>query len=541
MEDMRLLAHEDGRARAGDTVETMPRKHPGVTPLAFIVMGVVAATALLTSQRDAAPGAETLRASEVESDITLYKRTFLSLGALADGEFLSRNLGLTYSYSHHYTMKGEKSANTDDAHSDSCANRMILNGLGAWELHFFESFVTPEGNVSVGDWIMSWNALHDEIVRNGLGEWDVFAAQMVTFYTPYLGPFIKKLTKEGTPFFATRYAHPGTADGTIMYSLWVSVPNAGVLVELTSDDAGLTASQLRAFANLTAHDEVCPASLYARQTPSELKTRWSNMLGRVANDNGLPDVMPVSTTHPATEVDGVYEFFKDYTTAGADLATYSISGDGCDVRGVELAYEGTQDNAFAVAPIFVKTVDNRRAVQGLGGLTLAAFEEYVASVHAEYTGCQSGWDRYFDHHLGVMVDSSLDFAASGMCGRAVGFHAHPDADDADYGSLWSAGTGKGLGVELQGAIDHSYFNASQMHSMNYCSPTTEGRCFAGSGCSNDDDMDDATLSTSIIGPSSSSSSASSADDDTTSTHSSVSRGSSVSSDGASVTSRAATH
>ena len=534
---MRLVAHEDGRARPGDTTETTPRK----APLAFIVMGVVAATALLTAQRGAAPGAETLRASEVQSGIRLYKRTFLSLGALADGEFLSRNLGLTYSYSHHYTMKGEKSTNTDDAHSDSCANRMILNGLGAWELHFFESFVTPEGNVSVGDWIESWTTLHDEIAHNGLGQWDVFAAQMVTFYTPHLGPFIKKLTKEGTPFFATRYAHPGTADGTTMYSLWVSVPNAGVLVELTSDDTALTASQLRAFANLTAHEEVCPSSLYARQTPSELSERWSNMLGRVENDNGLPDVIPVSTTHPTTEVDDVHEFFKDYTTAGEDLSTYSFSDDGCDAMGVELAYEGTQDNAFAVAPIFVKTVDNRRAVQGLGGLTLAAFEEYVASVHAEYTGCQSGWDRYFDHHLGVMVDSSLDFAASGMCGRAVGFHAHPDADDADYGSLWSAGTGKGLGVELQGAIDHSYFNASQMHSMNYCSPTTEGRCFAGSGCSNDDDMDDATLSTSIIGPSSSSSSASSPDDDTTSTHSSVSRGSSESSDGASVTSRAATH
>ena len=48
------------------------------------------------------------------------------------------------------------------------------------------------------------------------------------------------------------------------------------------------------------------------------------------------------------------------------------------------------------------------------------------------------------------------------------------------------GAEQGLGLELQGLIDYSYYNRSELGAMNYCSPTTEGRCYAGSGCSNDD-------------------------------------------------------
>ena len=141
--------------------------------------------------------------------------------------------------------------------------------------------------------------------------------------------------------------------------------------------------------------------------------------------------------------------------------------------------------------MFVKTVDNRYARPGLGlNWTLAAYEEDVARTHKALVGCQRGWDRYLDAHLGVMVDSSLDLAGSRLCAAGVGFHAHPDSGNAYHGSVWTAGTQQGLGLELQGLIDYSYYNASELGAMNYCSPTTEGRCYAGSGCTNDDGGDD---------------------------------------------------
>ena len=63
--------------------------------------------------------------------------------------------------------------------------------------------------------------------------------------------------------------------------------------------------------------------------------------------------------------------------------------------------------------MFVKTVDNRAARPGLGlNWTLAAYEADVARTHKALVGCQRGWDRYLDAHLGVMVDSSLDLSTA---------------------------------------------------------------------------------------------------------------------------------
>ena len=70
--------------------------------------------------------------------------------------------------------------------------------------------------------------------------------------------------------------------------------------------------------------------------------------------------------------------------------------------------------------------------------------------HSALLGCNTGWDRYLDHHLGVWCEepAKLDKIAPKMCEAGVGFHAH--SGTGNVGSIWSSGVG-GLAIEFHGA------------------------------------------------------------------------------------------
>ena len=179
-------------------------------------------------------------AAELYKAFAVYKRTFVSIDPFKDGAFLkevlglevetaelvsmtadgeshagdphdSHGLGVSYNRSSRGGGADEAAANDDGARV-TCARRMVLTELNSFELHFFESFVTPDGSTgggaaagepvtsrSVGDWIGNWSAARGDLAAPDW-TWDAFSLPSVTFYTPWIMPFVAKLQEYGAPF-----------------------------------------------------------------------------------------------------------------------------------------------------------------------------------------------------------------------------------------------------------------------------------------------------------------------------------------------------
>lgn len=134
-------------------------------------------------------------------------------------------------------------------------------------------------------------------------------------------------------------------------------------------------------------------------------------------------------------------------------------------------------------PVYVRFVENGAA--GTKGLPWGVrdLEEYVEGVHDEFLGTQAGWDRWVDNHVGLELDSNygqgyLDHVGRALASNGVKFHAHVtfrnDSAAGASGSIWTQGVG-GLAMEIHGAFDWSWFNASDMavHGMSMCDHNSE--------------------------------------------------------------------
>ena len=86
-----------------------------------------------------------------------------------------------------------------------------------------------------------------------------------------------------------------------------------------------------------------------------------------------------------------------------------------------------------------------------------------------------GWDRYLDFHMGVWCSRPeyLDRIGPKLCETGVGFHTHRGS--GDIGSIWSAGVGS-MGVEFHGSFDGTFFNESDLTSIDYCTSDSTGTC-----------------------------------------------------------------
>ena len=102
--------------------------------------------------------------------------------------------------------------------------------------------------------------------------------------------------------------------------------------------------------------------------------------------------------------------------------------------------------------------------------------------HGALLGCNTGWDRYLDDHLGVWCEApfKLDSAGPKLCEAGVGFHAHSGSGGSRVGSLWTAGAGN-VAVELRGEFDYRFFNESALGMLDYCAKDSSGHCEPGRG------------------------------------------------------------
>ena len=148
----------------------------------------------------------------------------------------------------------------------ACAQRELLNVLDNWGVHFFTSSVTPQGAVTTDDFIAFWTTLHN--FSDPTFAWDAWMAQSMTFYSPMLTPFLSTWESNDVSWLGRYYTN--AIDNATLYSAFVSVPHAGVVIEIVSPSVS---TKYQADFDLF-HEISCPESLYVNRSTSSMHRRF---------------------------------------------------------------------------------------------------------------------------------------------------------------------------------------------------------------------------------------------------------------------------
>ena len=469
--------------------------------------GPSARSASLASSASASASAASLASlassASSASSLTLFKRTFASTDAMADAAFARENLGLGAAGNFSYVS---------EQHGTACAERAIVSALGGWQVHYFTSHVTREGSKPVDHWVALWTGLHGDYGAANW-TWDEYMPMLVQLYAPDLSPFVAKLRANNVSFLATFDGPAGAgargADAAAgwsggVYSLFVTAPYSGHVYQIFAANVSVAAHRA-SFAAPPASS--CAPSLRPRQAAADLRAAWA-ALGGVGADgraDGLPSVLVAGVAEPASGVGesalvgyvAAHGLTSTNASGGAASASARLgagavaranASDACSFESATLSFStserasgggGGGGGAYSY-DVALTSVRNRAARSGEAaaeyGASLSTFEAYVAETHARYLECGSGWDRYLDWHVGVMVGASraLDAVADGLCAAGAGFTAHRGSEASDQGSVWSAGVGA-LAVEFHGDFDYSYFDEADLDTLDYCSADSSQR------------------------------------------------------------------
>ena len=397
-----------------DQTEVIPllsRRPPvearGLKRAAAAGLGVVAVLALSVAATSRAPRAVAAEPSEppaalaaqlIEQSSQLFKRTYTSIDAFKDGAWLAEMLGLLIVEAQVTKMRGD-----DDGAgaTTTCAHRLLLSSMDGFQFHFFQSFVTPEGpRGAVGDFIANWTAARGDLSADDY-VWDALALPSATLYAPWITPFVHRLNAHGVPMLRWRYARaPAGTQKRWMYSLLVTVPHAGLTLELTSDEE-LEGSLHHMFDDVEAVAErfgsdCAAATLQLAPTMldvDEAGVRYHQQGGTYFGRDGgpdLPDLITVAVSAPTTgDADAPRRFLASTIADTEKMTQLNATNGSCAMSAVQMS-TGVSDTAL---PVWLRTV-NDGAARARGAL--AALERAVREAHEEYVGFGRGWDRWMD-------------------------------------------------------------------------------------------------------------------------------------------------
>ncbi|KAK7242395.1 hypothetical protein SO694_00012473 [Aureococcus anophagefferens] len=365
-------------------------------------------------------------------NVTLFKRTHASCAAGRDATFVTTKLGMAVSSNASYACAGAE-----------CADRVVATTLGNFEMHYFTSYVTPEKDVTACSFADSSAPRAFASDSWTYSEW---ATQGVTFYVPTLHPHLRLWTREGVAY-RRRVASSGpeSRETTIAIAYESGECGAGAAVGL--DLAAM------------------PAALGTRV----IQRRFNG--GSESNARGLPDLLPVMVSQPVVDVTALPNFLADYSEAllntTVDASPADDDGDRCEWSSTTLDLS-TLVSAWAVT---LRLVKNSRATAA-ANYSAAFFAEYVGAAADDDMGCDAGYSRYADAHVGITLEgTSLDFNARGLCADGVGVHTGDTGDGT--GSNWARGS-SGVGVEFHGSYDYSFFSQWDLFVLDYCAASGFG-------------------------------------------------------------------
>ena len=406
------------------------------------------------------------KTNKSDFSVSLFKRTHASADARGDAAFLARFFGVNVTINETFTDAG-----------GACARRLGLAVMPSFELHYFESEVTPEGPLPVADWVAYFRKLHAGFSRARATAWDAYMWNSMTFYAPDLTPFVRGLRGAGVPVFGARYNHSfEDCDGAsiacrdvLVYSASVVVPGTGQLFEVVSEH--LDGPLRGAFDEWP--DAACPDAMAVTQPVKTMRALWDAAGGRMADGrggdagDGLPSLLAVKMSFAGSPGE-LTQFVK--VAAGAEQTVDVAADDDGYCAYATTALGGQVDVRAVEAP-------SARS----GARSVAMWTGYVRAMHERWTGFDVGWDRFLDGHLGLEISggTALDELVGPLRALNVSFRAHAGAagmtgEAVSTGSLWTGGVGA-QGFELHGSFDWSTLSAVGTTGMDYCgTPSAAG-------------------------------------------------------------------
>jgi len=395
------------------------------------------------------------------TSLKLYSRSIASSDAQADVSFVAELTGMTVveniTYSCDETSPGYTSSGT------SCATKISAGTIQGFSLTYFQSHVTPQGDITVKDWAKNWVEEHD-FNQEGW-EWNEWVPQSVTFYTPLLTAHVKKLKDSGTAHLLRRYL----MDGETIFSVRFAVPNSGHVIEIISDKvAGTIQNQFDAY----LFNECPPASVVGHSL-FDLKEQWETHGGSISNANGLPDLLVVQISQPVSTFDtNLTKLSTDlsrFTGAHLNVTTHDYMDHHYNCSFEDIYIEVVKMNDATNFAVPIRLVHNLRAK-----LSKYTVEHYISSTMKtmdEQMGTNKGFSRYADWHLGLYMEeggTTLDGNADVMEHDGVGYFNSGDKSTEMGGSNYARG-GAGIAIQYVGEYDYTRFARKSITTLDYCS------------------------------------------------------------------------
>lgn len=378
----------------------------------------------------------------------LFRRTFASVNAELDSDFVQAQLGIKVSVNMSQYCSKEKTSGSAEA----CAIRKGHSDSRSFELHFLESRATPMGDRSVEDWVEYWQSLNSNFDSDF--KWHSFMSQAISLYSPDLSPFILRWSSSGTAMLLRRYESP--LDGRTVYSGRVSIPHSGAIVEIISDKVSQHLQE--SFSEYAV--EECAEANFIPWTVESMKSMWS---GSEVNEHGLPDLLVVQISNPAENEGAMAAFIQSSTGAQLNSSLHSQEDLACRWSDIDFSVSSRDGSRVVLRMVQNAKIDD-------GEHTYTEYESYVTDTVDALVGYNQGFSRYLDSNVAIELPESvsLDYNAELLRQNMVSYHSSSDGDQG--GVNWSRGS-SGLGVEFIGRYDMSHFSADDLHQMDSCSAT----------------------------------------------------------------------
>ena len=333
---------------------------------------------------------------------------------------------------------------------------------------------TRAGPTHPAAWIESWNALRGDLASDDW-TWDAFMYRSSAYYTPDLTLHAKRLGDRGLPHARRWYANP--VDGAKTYLVVVNDPHSGSVVEIHAPalDAALEAGFQQ---ELEASS--CPEAVKLGFGLEAMRSWWGWRDGRSVGDAGLPDLLLVKVSEPASDLSGGQHFVDRLRGAAANRWSLKVergfvgSSNATASRRQACAYTTSLfDAPQKEGSIDFRQVQNDHARDGAAGFAVADWEAYVKNLHGKMLGPNLGWDRYMDNRHGLNIaasKSTLDDVKDALDRSETPYHAHVTSDDGAEGTLYTAGFA-GAAVAFHGPFDYSSFDQMTTTYFDYCAQT----------------------------------------------------------------------
>ena len=284
-------------------------------------------------------------------------------------------------------------------------------------------------------------------IESGASNWSTplsfneFTPQSVTFFTPDLTNFVREWKRAGIATMLRKYNSTESHNG-VVYSGRIATPASGFIIEIIAYDVD---HRFRSSFTSYQDNECGPGLEIHSANLTYYHNKNINMAGNQMTRNDLPALLIAQITQPAQPGDDLLalgNYLHDSTLANVTQSLTKYPDDNCESADAWVKVVYAPDDYL----IPIRTIANGALASEGASLSVASFQNEMNAMLDALMGCNKGYSRFVDWHIGIFVDgdgTSLDANGEWLCEHRVGFHNGGHAE-----SHCRPGADMGLGIQL---------------------------------------------------------------------------------------------